>query len=492
MATTIVTKNGSGAPTDSDLVAGELAVDLTNGRLYTTDLDSGGTVIEIGLNPSGNVDVTGTVTADGLTVDADGNTNPVILTHSNTGPTLRFNNTDQTTADGQQLARIEFSTDDGGTTTDEVYLQLTANGAGGAADFDFMVGDGTPVKRMRIHTGGDISFYEDTGTTAKFFWDASAESLGIGTTSPSNALEVVGNAGNTVARFYNLAAATSLLQFQDTGTTTRPRIGSVGNDLILDTANTERMRIDSSGNVGIGTDSPTGLLHLAAENAHVISKVMASTSGYDAELWLGRNDTRKAIIKAEQISANSDHDLVFFTNGPSADATEKMRLDASGNLLVGTPSQINTSKTNILGTASTNVLGLKTEHNNYLISGFSSTTEVLRVEGDGDVLNQNNTYGALSDERLKSNIVDASSQIDDIMAVQVRSYTLDSTGDTHIGVVAQELESSGMSGLVSEDKDGMKSVKYSVLYMKALKALQEAMTKIEDLEARVATLEGAN
>src|SRR5210317_1699452 len=71
MATTIVTKNGTGAPTDSDLVAGELAVDLTNGRLYTTDLDSGGTVIEIGLNPSGNVDVTGTVTADGLTTNGD-------------------------------------------------------------------------------------------------------------------------------------------------------------------------------------------------------------------------------------------------------------------------------------------------------------------------------------------------------------------------------------------------------------------------------------
>ena len=53
MATTIVTKSGSGAPTASDLVAGELAVDLTNKRLYTED--SGGTVLELGTNPSGNV-----------------------------------------------------------------------------------------------------------------------------------------------------------------------------------------------------------------------------------------------------------------------------------------------------------------------------------------------------------------------------------------------------------------------------------------------------
>jgi cytoskeletal protein CcmA (bactofilin family) len=62
MPTTIITKYGSGAPTTSDVVQGELAVDTTNGRLYTLD---GSSVIEIGLNPSGNVDVTGTVTADG-------------------------------------------------------------------------------------------------------------------------------------------------------------------------------------------------------------------------------------------------------------------------------------------------------------------------------------------------------------------------------------------------------------------------------------------
>ena len=117
------------------------------------------------------------MTADGLTVDTGGTA--VILNHSATGPTLRFNNLDQTVADGQQLARIEFSTDDGGSTTDEAYLQLTATGGGGAADFDIMTGDGTPVRRARFGVGGDIQFYEDTGTTAKMVWDASTESLSI-------------------------------------------------------------------------------------------------------------------------------------------------------------------------------------------------------------------------------------------------------------------------------------------------------------------------
>ena len=60
--TTIVTKNGSGAPLASDLVQGELAVDLTNKRLYTED--SGGTVIELGSNPTSLT--TGTFTSTGI------------------------------------------------------------------------------------------------------------------------------------------------------------------------------------------------------------------------------------------------------------------------------------------------------------------------------------------------------------------------------------------------------------------------------------------
>ena len=43
---------------------------------------------------------------------------------------------------------------------------------------------------MRIYNNGDISFYEDTGTTPKFFWDASAESLGIGTSSPQSIVHI--------------------------------------------------------------------------------------------------------------------------------------------------------------------------------------------------------------------------------------------------------------------------------------------------------------
>ena len=124
----------------------------------------------------------------------------------------------------------------------------------------------------------------------------------------------------------------------------------------------------------------------------------------------------------------------------------------------------------------------------------------LKIFNNGNVVNQNNSYGVDSDIKLKENIVDAPSQWDDIKAVTVRKYSLKSDNldePNMLGVVAQELETAGMNGLVNEtadiDKDlndlgtTTKSVKTSILYMKAVKALQEAMTRIETLEAQNTT-----
>jgi len=130
---------------------------------------------------------------------------------------------------------------------------------------------------------------------------------------------------------------------------------------------------------------------------------------------------------------------------------------------------------------------------------FVGGNEKARIENDGDIKNVNNSYGAISDQRMKENIVDAASQWDDIKAVQVRKFNMIGSDTTQIGVIAQELEAANMSGLVSEagftddklnpDGELRKTVKYSVLYMKAIGALQEAIAKIETLEAKVAALE---
>jgi len=144
--------------------------------------------------------------------------------------------------------------------------------------------------------------------------------------------------------------------------------------------------------------------------------------------------------------------------------------------------------------------------NNYFLNCFDSTTNRLLIWSNGDVENQNNSYTGFSDEKLKEQIKDASSQWEDIKALRVRNFkfktdvaTGDSDSHWRLGVIAQEVETAGMYGLVKNTTDRdrnnndlgttTKKVKYSILYMKAVKALQEAMERIETLEAKVTALE---
>jgi hypothetical protein len=147
----------------------------------------------------------------------------------------------------------------------------------------------------------------------------------------------------------------------------------------------------------------------------------------------------------------------------------------------------------------------------FLLCGVVGVANRMYVYGNGNIVNTNNSYGALSDVKLKENIVDASSQWDDIKALTVRKYSMKEDNldaPNMLGVIAQEVEDAGMGGLVFESPDRdtdnnvldttTKHVSYSILYMKAVKALQEAMERIETLEtqnasfeARITALEGA-
>ena len=124
---------------------------------------------------------------------------------------------------------------------------------------------------------------------------------------------------------------------------------------------------------------------------------------------------------------------------------------------------------------------------------------------DGTYRSRNNNYTSFSDIKLKENIVDAGSQWNDIKGIKVRNFNfkIDDPSQKMIGVIAQEAETV-CPNLVrdipdTEEKDGeiretgthTKEVKYSILYMKAIKCLQEAQARIETLEAKVAALEGS-
>ena len=140
--------------------------------------------------------------------------------------------------------------------------------------------------------------------------------------------------------------------------------------------------------------------------------------------------------------------------------------------------------------------------------------ELFKVYGNGNVVNKYNSYGQDSDEKLKENIVDATNKLDELNQVKVRNFNFIGDADNkQIGVIAQELESIFPS-MITETADmesvpdadwikpwdkteadrptkevplgtSTKSVKYSVFVPMLVKALQEATTKIETLEARI-------
>ena len=169
------------------------------------------------------LNVDGTATVDGLTVSSSTSTNATFVNGVGTGMQL-------TLADQGWSAGINQN-------AGSLYLQ-----------------SGGLTNRLGIASNGDISFYEPTGN-AKFFWDASAESLGIGTSSPSASLHVSASP-EIVTRLSRSAGSNSLVLFEDPTTTLAPYIGSYGNAMAFGRyGGGESMRIDSSGTVLVGTTS---------------------------------------------------------------------------------------------------------------------------------------------------------------------------------------------------------------------------------------------
>jgi hypothetical protein len=274
------------------------------------------------------VDVTGTVTADGLVSSGD-----VTL---GSGASLIIDDQDS-------LLFGPFSFGSSGT-----LLQ-----GGTSSDFATYVGG---KKRHNIANNGDISFYEDTGTTPKFFWDASAESLGIGRSTPAGKLDLEVASGDTKIILRNLGNTidtnTYISALDSTGSSTSDLELSGRTNILFRASVAERMRIDSSGNVGIGTSSPATKVDIrdSASGRTVQLGRNPITGYYGSSLYMSVDvgSTEKAYNIGTRFTAGGG-DLVFehSTNdmGRSGDAsaltyTERMRIDSSGNVLVGTTSTI--------------------------------------------------------------------------------------------------------------------------------------------------------
>ena len=281
---------------------------------------------------STGVDITGTLTSDGLNVGGD------FLVFDNNGASATYD------FKADHYCQISLTSDVDSSGGGPYTQQVVGNGNNG--DFELRTGN---VTRQSISQNGDISFY-DTSGNAKFFWDAAAERLGLGTSSPSRPLHLVSSGTTTPMRIDSGTSAASLIDFKDTATTAdfKVRVGSAGDDFVAYSGGSESVRVDDNGNVRINNnaganfsvadDDSKSLTLAAGSGADAMFIAHSSGKGLGFFGYDGGGD--RLIIAcdngggANKIDFSINAGTSSNTNNISGISTA-MRLDASGNFHVG-------------------------------------------------------------------------------------------------------------------------------------------------------------
>ena len=371
------------------------------------------------------------------------------------------------------------------------------------AEGALVIGTNGNNERMRIQAGGNV---------------------GIGTTGPAYPLEVkLDQSVDWLSRFYNEGTTEG-----DNGVLFRT--GSEHDGTITLAAYS-----GSSYKFVVAGDGHVSINGTANASADGLSQMTIGSGSGDSGLsiYSGANNTSRFMF-ADGTSGGASYDgfmayqhqeqlLGFGTAGTGG---YRMVINSNGTILGATstapsyPGTFTSARTGNSATTTQNTwgfnahaggnaidFGIKTSGSGSYAVGVinhGETTWMSRLDYSGAIHLTNTTVQNISDRRLKKDIVDANSQWNDIKALQFKNFKWKDEArgtDTYLGLIADEVESVS-PGLVGIDaisaetmpEDGIdpeyKNVKYSIVWMKAVKALQEAMTKIETLETKVAELEG--
>jgi hypothetical protein len=373
---------------------------------------------------------------------------------------------------------------------------------------------------------------DDNATSNAVTIDSSGN-VGIGTSSPACGLHIDNPDNGAITAILDTDNSAVKLIFRNTTETgNNIQIGADGSNFVALTGATERMRIDSSGNVGIGTSSPDAKMNIEQSgignfDSIILSRTTGNVGDVQSIVWR-QNDLSnlKAASISGEVTGASAGALVFNT-ATGGTLTERMRIDSSGNLLVG--KSVTTLSTNGIGLAASGE-GRFTRDGDYplLLNRKTSTGGLVLFYKDGigvGSISTNGTttaYNTISDYRLKEDMQPMTGAIGRVNALNPVNFAWKSDGSRVDGFLAHEAQAV-VPEAVHGTKDAMRDEEYEVtpavldedgnvvteavmgtrsvpdyqgidqskLVPLLTAALQEAITKIETLETKVAALESA-
>jgi hypothetical protein len=444
------TTTASAAPTAGNLVAGELAINTTDGKLFYKDT-------------AGTVQVIGTKGGVGSS-----STTQVLYNNAGTiagSSSFVFDGTNVGIGGAPSGAKLDISGSGAintKITSSNSSAQLILNSA--ASSVSYIVYGQTGAN--------PLAFYDSNAAAERIRIDSSGK-VGIGTNSPQSTLSVVCTSASRQAQFGDISGFPAFL-CRDTGGTSVTSGFWDATQQIFTNAGTERMRIDGSGNVGIGTSSPGAKLMVYATGGASISLNNASTgasAGTGFQLQGGNSGDA-------YIWNYSNNFTVFATNN-----TERMRISADGNLLIGTTSANGVGWT-ITPAGGGQVRGSGT--------GSSDRIQFANANGVVGAITTSGTttaYNTSSDYRLKENIAPMTSALSRVSALKPVTYKWKVDGSNGEGFIAHELQAvvpdcvTGEKDAVdAEGKPQYQGIDTSFLVATLVAAIQELKAEVDALK----------
>jgi hypothetical protein len=316
------------------------------------------------------------------------------------------------------------------------------------------IGSETYTERMRVDSSGNVGI--NTTTPNK---NVLNKALTVNSTTGYAGFEIA--VANTITADFITNASNAFL-------TTRTAI-----PLVFQTNDTERMRIASDGNVGVGTNNPSNKL-----------QVNGTLGVLDDNLQFRR--TGQTTWNMTNFNSN-----LYFNNG-----SDRMIIDSSGNLLVGSTSRANggwnggyvqsvgyAARSGVGGSFSGNAFNLNWTGN---LQAWVDTTNL-------------GTIAFSSDYRIKRNVeTQTAPALERVMALRPVTYQMTDYGDlfkaseeVKEGFIAHEVQEvipSGADG-IKDDENQIQSLRVDAILAVAVKAIQEQQAMIEELKTKVAALE---